>query len=71
MEQDRRTTFSAGEIVSALWLVVTGIAFFAPLLGIALPMGALTALYGALLLVSGATLALSLVSQKGKNKRVE
>ena len=59
------------ELLCVLWFTLTAFAFYAPVWGITLPMGGLTALYGLILLMSVATLALSLVDQKGKKKRVE
>jgi hypothetical protein len=57
--------------LSVLWFALTAFAFFGSLVGVSVPMGALTASYGLILLTSCATLALALVGQKGKKKHVE
>lgn len=59
------------ELVSILWFVLVAVAFFGPVLGGALPMGILTALYALVVLLCGVVLALSLSGQKGIKKRVE
>ena len=47
------------DIALCIWFIVTGAAFFAPYLGVALP--DMTAIYGAFLLLSMAALALRLL----------
>jgi hypothetical protein len=59
------------DILGALWFGLVGLTFFAFQWGVALPMGALTAIYSLLLLSSAVSLALSLVGQKGTQNRVE
>ena len=59
------------EALSALWFGTVGFAFFAPALGMALPMNVFTVLYSVVLLVSVVILTLSLLGQKGKNNHAE
>ena len=58
-------------LLSTFWFLLVAVAYYAPLLGLPLPMGAFTALYGLVLLTSSTVLALLLVAQKGNKKRVE
>ncbi|WP_395144121.1 hypothetical protein [Armatimonas sp.] len=66
-----KTKRTGRELVSVLWFVLVSFVFFAPPLGIVVPVGALTALYGLVVLISSTVLLLSLIAQKGKKKRVE
>jgi hypothetical protein len=59
------------EGLSALWFGTVGLAFFAPALGVALPMNIFAVLYSVVLLASVIVLVLSLLSQKGKNNHAE
>ena len=59
------------EALSVLWFGVVGLAFFAPSLGMALPMNVFTVLYSVILLVSAVMLAITLLGQKGKNNHAE
>lgn len=59
------------EALCALWFGVVGFTFFAPALGMALPMSVFTVLYSVVLLVSVVMLVVSLLGQKGKNNHAE
>lgn len=68
---DIKTKQTGRELVSVLWFVLVIFVFFAPPLGIVVPIGVLTALYGLVVFISSTVLLLSLIAQKGKKKRVE
>ena len=59
------------EALCAIWFGVVGLTFFAPALGMALPLNVFTVLYCVVLLVSVVMLVLSLLGQKGKNNHAE
>lgn len=59
------------ELVCAIWFLLVAATFIASALRIALPMGALTALYSIILMGGAVALVLPIAHQKGRNDRVE
>jgi hypothetical protein len=59
------------ELLCAIWFLVVAGTFIASAQRIALPMGALTALYSIILMGGAVVLVLPIAHQKGKNDRVE
>jgi uncharacterized membrane protein len=60
----QRKTRQVGEVLATIWIVLVGITFFLPWLGVGLPTGICTALYGIFLGITCIFIALGLMQDK-------